>query len=218
MQADENTYKGIELDESVPFEGNELDDSTSPSGSERVDDATEAADRPEDTVSTHPAEEETDSQVEQDIPAGAAAPGNRRKVLFTATAGLCTLALGAAMYATVFRPTKTVAPATAPLPAAMAVHPSLNLDNFLIPFHKENSHYISLSISLESAERAVMDELKKKKEILRGRIYDRLKAYAEGDGGHPTLATTKEMVSDSINAWLSAGRVDAVYITRFIIK
>ena len=88
----------------------------------------------------------------------------------------------------------------------------------MIPFHRENNHYISLSISLESADGTVLHELKEKQEIFRGRLYDMLKTYAEQAAGYPTLAVTKEMVGDSINAWLSAGRVDGVYITRFIIK
>ena len=122
------------------------------------------------------------------------------------------------MYGIFFRTTEPPAPAAAPTAIAIPEISSQEFEDFVIPFHRENNHYISLSISLESADRMVLNELKNKEEILRGRIYDLLKAHAQEAAGHPSLAATKEMVADSINAWLSAGRVDGVYITRFIIK
>ena len=252
MQADDNTYTGIELDESVPhesdeqdesvsfegdeqdesvsfegneldesasFEGNELDEETPLSGSELTDDASReeggleellGADPVEAEVATEPEEKEAETQT--------SVPGSRKKMLVTAAAGLCSLALGAAMYGIFFTTKEPAAPAATPPAIAIPEISSQDFEDFVIPFHRENNHYISLSISLESADRVVLNELKNKKEILRGRIYDLLKAHAELAAGHPSLAAAKEMVADSINTWLSAGRVDGVYITRFVIK
>ena len=132
--------------------------------------------------------------------------------------GRCALAFGAAMYGAVFRPAKTADTVTEAIPIAVPTYPSQDLENFVIPFDREDNDYMSLSISLRSTDGAVLNELGRKKEILRGRLYDLLKAHADQATGHPTLAGIKEIVYNGVNAWLSAGRVEGVYITQFIIK
>jgi len=220
-ELDEDTQAdaaGIELDESIPVEGNGSAEAAPFNGSELDDDVPEATDGTEDPIPADPTENEAaDEQADQDAVAETPVSGNRKKMLIGATAGLCTLALGAAaMYGTLLRPVETAAPPSTPI--AITTKSTQDFEDFVIPFHRESNHYISLSISLESADGAVLHELKKKEAIFRGRIYDLLKAYAEQAAGHPSLAVAKEMVSDSINVWLSAGHVDGVYITRFVIK
>ena len=232
MQADDQTFTGIELDESVAFEGDELDEGRSFSGSELDDEAPAEVDRDDAPVEADPTEspkaadplpeDNADGREDPGDAADKARPGSRKKALFTAAAGLCTLALGAAVVWTVLKPANTVAPAPVrvSVPAALprAANASLDFEDFVIPFHQGNSHYISLSISLRSADRAVMDELNNNQAVFRGRIYDLLKAHVQGDGGHPTLAATKEMIAREVNEWLTAGKTDGVYITLFIIQ
>jgi len=219
-ELDEDTQKdaaGIELDASIPVDGNGSAEAAPFNGSELDDDVPEAADGKEAPIPADPTEDEAaDDQADQDSAAETAVSGNRKKMILAATAGLCTLALGAAMYGMLAKPVETAAPPTPTM--AIATKSSLDFEDFVIPFHRENNHYISLSISLESTDGTVLHELKEKEEIFRGRIYDLLKAHADQAAGHPSLAVTKEMVAGSINAWLSAGRVDGVYITRFVIN
>jgi flagellar FliL protein len=219
-ELDEDTQAGavgIELDDAIPAEGNQMEEGTPFSGSELDDDVPEGAEGKEDPIPADPSEDKAaDDQADQGTAAETPVSGNRRKLIIAATAGLCTLALGAAMYGTLVRPVETAAPPTTP--TAIAAKSSQDFEGFVIPFHRENKHYLSISISLESADGTVLHELKEKEAIIRGRLYDLLKAYAEQAAGYPSLAATKEMVAGSINAWLSAGRVDGVYITRFVIN
>ena len=208
---------GIELDELTPIEGDKLDEATPFSGSELDDDAQEQMDGREDPISANSKEDDEADNREAPVAATETAiPGLRKKALLLAAAGLCMIVLGVAMYGTVFRPEKKATPKTVAI--AIPRNPSLNFDDFVIPFLRESNHYISLSISLRSANGAVLNELNLKKEIFRGRIYDLIKAHVDQAAGHPSLAATKQMIADSINAWLTAGRVDGVYITRFIIR
>ena len=149
-----------------------------------------------------------------------AALGRRKKVVFSAVAGLCALALGALMHGMMLKPAKTAAPASAPKaePVPIKIYHFLPSDDFVIPFQRESNHYMSLSLSLRSADGAAMNELNTNREMYRGIIYDLLKANADKAVGHPSLAATEERLADNLNTWLTSGRIDEVYITRFVIK
>ena len=75
MQADDQTFTGIELDESVAFEGDELDEGRSFSGSELDDDAPAEADR--DDVPAEADRDDVPAEADRDdAPAEADPPEN----------------------------------------------------------------------------------------------------------------------------------------------
>lgn len=194
MHASKNKFTGDELDDLLPDEAGE------PQGS------------PSEGL---PEELSADTREEGQIIVVETAPGRKKKIIFPTLAGLCALTVGATLYGTILAPEKNAAPGAAPV--VMKTDASLDFESFVIPFHQENSHYVSLSISFRAVEKAVLAELRQKKEIFRGRIYDLLEAHAARRTGTLSPGVIKEIVADSVNQWLSAGSVDGVYITHFII-
>jgi flagellar basal body-associated protein FliL len=237
MQADDKTFTGVEAEgaasfaddqpeDSISLEGDQPEDATAFLGDE-LDDAAafgsyELDDAPpREAVEPQNRPPGAPAQVEK-MPGseGQAAQGRRKKVVFCAAAGLCALALGALMYGMILKPAKPAASASAPTtePIPIKIHHFLPFDDFVIPFQRESNHYLSLSLSLRSADEAALNELNMNKGMYRGIIYDLLKANADQVVGHPSLAAIGERLADNLNAWLTAGRVDEVYITRFVIK
>jgi len=201
MRANENKLMNDELDDSTPFEGDELDDS-------RPDEAGDSQDTRSEDVAL-------DDPVQGQVVVVETAPGGKKKIIFRTLAGLCALTVGATLYGTIFSPEKNAAPGVSPV--VMKTNASLDFESFVIPFHHENSHYVSFSISFRATEKLVLAELRQKREIFRGRIYDRLKALAARRASTLSPGVIKEIVADSVNEWLSAGNVEGVYIINFIV-
>ena len=216
MQASKNEIMGDEIDESAPFEGDELDGSASFEGDELDDLLPDEAGEPQGSTSEdRPEALAADNREGDQVIIVEIAPGRKKKIIFSMLAGLCALTVGATLYGTVLAPKKNAAPGA--IPVVMKTDAPLDFESFVIPFHQENSHYVSFSISFRAAEKAVLAELRQKKEIFRGRIYDLLEAYAARRTGPLSPGVIKEIVADSVNAWLSVGSVDGVYITHFIV-
>jgi len=216
MRVNENEFMGDELDDSTPFEGDELDDSASFEGDELDDSLSDEGGEPQSSTSEDlPEDIAADNREQDQVIVVEIAPGRKKKVIFSTLAGLCALTVGATIYGMVRAPEKNAAPGAAPV--VMKTDAALDFESFVIPFHQENSHYVSFSISFRAAEKAVLAELRRKREIFRGRIYDLLLAHAARRTGTLSPGVIKEVVADSVNEWLSAGSVDGVYITHFIV-
>ncbi|GAG19995.1 unnamed protein product, partial [marine sediment metagenome] len=89
--------------------------------------------------------------------------------------------------------------------------------SFVIPL-KENREftYISLSISFSVPNIELKREMIEKKGRLRGIIYDMLREEMNKVKEIPPLEKLKESITRGVNAALSAGKVNKVYITNFL--
>ena len=89
--------------------------------------------------------------------------------------------------------------------------------SFVIP-SKENRGftYISLSISFNVPNKELKREMIEKKGQLRGIIYDILREEIHKAKEIPSLKKLKEFIIRGVNIALSTGKVNEVYITKFL--
>jgi flagellar basal body-associated protein FliL len=89
--------------------------------------------------------------------------------------------------------------------------------SFVIPF-RENKRfsYISLSIYFNLPNKELMREMIEKKGELRGIIYDILRQEINKLKEVPSLEELKGFIIRGVNTALSAGKVNEVYITKFL--
>jgi flagellar basal body-associated protein FliL len=89
--------------------------------------------------------------------------------------------------------------------------------SFVIPF-RENKRfsYISLSIYFNLPNKELMREMIEKKGELRGIIYDILRMEINKLKEVPSLEELKGFIIREVNTALSAGKVNEVYITKFL--
>ena len=89
--------------------------------------------------------------------------------------------------------------------------------SFVIPF-KENKRftYISLSIYFNLPNKELMREMIEEKSELRGIIYDILRQEINKLKEVPSLEELKGFIIRGVNTALSAGKVNEVYITKFL--
>jgi flagellar basal body-associated protein FliL len=89
--------------------------------------------------------------------------------------------------------------------------------SFVIPL-KENRKfsYISLSIYFNLPNKEVMGEMIEKKGELRGIIYDILRAEINKTEEVPSMPELKGFIVRGVNAALSAGKVNEIYIIKYL--
>ena len=93
----------------------------------------------------------------------------------------------------------------------------LIFSSFVIPFEENRRFtYISLSIYFNLPNNELKGEMMEKKGELRGMIYQILKEEINKTEEVPSLEKLKAFVIEGVNAALSAGKVNEVYITRFL--
>jgi len=89
--------------------------------------------------------------------------------------------------------------------------------SFVIPLkERKRFTYISLSISLNVPNKELRQEIIAKKEQLRGIMYDILREEINRIEEIPPLEKIKEFLTRRVNMALSAGKVNEVYITKFL--
>ena len=89
--------------------------------------------------------------------------------------------------------------------------------SFVIPFHENMGFaYISFSISFNVPNKELRREMMGGKGRLRGVIYDIVKQEINRIKEVPSLEVLKEVILRGVNTVLSSGRVDEVYITKFM--
>ncbi len=89
--------------------------------------------------------------------------------------------------------------------------------SFVIPLkEKKGFTYISLSISLNVPNKELREEIIAKKEQLRGIIYDILREEINKTEEIPPLEKIKGFLTTRVNMALSAGKVNEIYITKFL--
>jgi flagellar basal body-associated protein FliL len=89
--------------------------------------------------------------------------------------------------------------------------------SFVIPF-KENRKftYISLSIYFNLPNKEIMGEMIEKKGEFRGIIYDILREEINKTEEVPSMPELKGFIVRGVNAALSAGKVNEIYITKYL--
>ena len=89
--------------------------------------------------------------------------------------------------------------------------------SFVIPL-KENKKftYISLSIYFNLPNKEIMGEMIEKKGELRGIIYDILREEINKTEEVPSMPELKGFIVRGVNAALSAGKVNEIYITKYL--
>ena len=93
----------------------------------------------------------------------------------------------------------------------------LLFNSFVIPLNEKiGLTYISLNISFNVPNKVVRQEIIEKKEQLRGIMYDILREEINRREKIPPLKTIKGFLINRINMALSAGKVNEVYITKFL--
>ena len=89
--------------------------------------------------------------------------------------------------------------------------------SFVIPLkEKKDLTYISLSISFNVPNKELRQEIIEKKELLRGIMYDILREEINRIEEIPPLEKIKCFLTKRVNMALSAGKVNEVYITKFL--
>ena len=90
--------------------------------------------------------------------------------------------------------------------------------SFVIPLIKENRKftYISLSIYFNLPNKEIMGEMIEKKGELRGIIYDILREEINKTEEVPSMPELKGFIVRGVNAALSAGKVNEIYITKYL--
>ena len=89
--------------------------------------------------------------------------------------------------------------------------------SFVIPLEeKKGLTYISLSISFNVPNKELRQEIVAKKEQLRFIMYDILREEINKIEEIPPLQTIKSFLTRRVNMALSAGKVNKVYITKFL--
>ncbi len=90
-------------------------------------------------------------------------------------------------------------------------------DSFVIPLEDNKKFtYISLSISFNVPNKELKREMMEKKDQLRGIIYDILREEIHKAKEIPSLKKLKEFIIRGVNIALSTGKVNEVYITKFL--
>lgn len=93
----------------------------------------------------------------------------------------------------------------------------LAFHSFVIPLkEKRGLTYISLSISFNVPNKELRQEIIEKKKQLRGIIYDILHEEINRREEIPSLKKIKGFLTKIVNRVLSAGKVNEVYITKFL--
>jgi len=94
---------------------------------------------------------------------------------------------------------------------------SINFNSFIIPYYQYSKYtYISLSISLALPNKELKQEMIRRKDQLRGIIYDILKEEVNKSKEVPSLEILKELITIGFNQALLNGEVDDIYITDFL--
>ena len=89
--------------------------------------------------------------------------------------------------------------------------------SFVIPLkEKKGFTYISLSISFNVPNKELKREIIAKKEQLRGSMYDILRKEINRIEEIPPLEKIKGFLSKRVNMALSGGKVNEIYITKFL--
>jgi flagellar basal body-associated protein FliL len=93
----------------------------------------------------------------------------------------------------------------------------LTLDSFVIPAEENmDVTYVFLSISIELPNKEVKWEVTEKERSLRGIIYDTLVREIANRKEIPPLERFKEIIARGVNGALSTGRVNQVFIGKFL--
>jgi len=88
--------------------------------------------------------------------------------------------------------------------------------SFVIPLKKKGFTYIYLSISFNVPNKELREEIIAKKEQLRGVIYDILREEINKTEEMPPLEKIKSFLTRRVNMALSVGKVNEIYITKFL--
>jgi flagellar basal body-associated protein FliL len=93
----------------------------------------------------------------------------------------------------------------------------LVFDPFVIPFKGGGEYtYLLLSISLKLPNKQLKREITEVKEQIRGILYDALKEEINKTEDIPSVQELKDFLSEGLDVVLNKGKVDDVYITKFL--
>ena len=94
---------------------------------------------------------------------------------------------------------------------------SVDFDSFIIPHNEYSKYtYISLSISFVLPNKELKQEMIRRKNQLRGIIYEILKEKVNKSKEVPSLEMLKEFITIGANQVLLNGEVGEIYITDFL--
>ena len=172
------------------FNGNELDDT----------DVEE--------VSTTDTEADSVNSVPQE-------PKKRNRLLLTCILTVFVLVISAIFIVKPFQGKKNI---TEVVPEAIPEVQLIKFDSFVIPYKgRKNYSYISLSASFYLQQEPVRLEIDEKRHLLRGTIYELIRKQTQKTGWDPSLQKLKNLILKAVNRELSAGKVDELYITHYLV-
>ncbi len=141
------------------------------------------------------------------------------KTLFIFMTGLCLLAIfgGIYLYITVSTRHSSEKEDRQTVRLPVQTDQSLYFDSFIIPTEEIGEFtYISFSLTLKMTNRVLEKERVKRKNQLRGIIYDNLRNKIDEEKVVPTIEQIKRFITGTVNGALSTELVDDAYVTDFL--
>jgi flagellar basal body-associated protein FliL len=94
---------------------------------------------------------------------------------------------------------------------------TITFDSFIVPFRENKKFtYISLSIVFRLPNKEIRREISRKREYLRGILYDMFTEEINRVNNIPPIDHLKESIIRTVNRALSTGAVKEVFITQFL--
>jgi flagellar basal body-associated protein FliL len=94
---------------------------------------------------------------------------------------------------------------------------SVTFDSFIVPFKKNTRFtYISLSIVISLPNNEVRNEMTRKRDRIRGILYDMFIEEVNRENKIPPIDHLKKSIIRTVNRVLSVGVVKEVFVTQFL--
>ena len=140
----------------------------------------------------------------------------KKRLVLLGVIGLCLIAVTSYIYLTRLFVQREKQPKI--MPILTPDIQTLKFHPFVIPLKNDKKYsYMYLSISFIFPEKEIKEEMLKKKYLLRNIIYDLLSEHANQIEWVPALDQLKLLVVKGINDTLSSGKINDLYITRFLM-
>lgn len=208
-------------DETADLSGDELDDIIAAGASDQ-DDAEAEGTANDETVDLSGDElDETVTEVvpvQDDVGTGSSRKESRVKrgrwgIL---AAGLCLGGLGVSIVLW-HGPEKQANDSPITYRQAISTIEPLRLEGFVVPLSNGQAFsYLSVSMVLKIQQGVSPEEIREKKHVLRGIIYDILRDETRKTGTLPSLERLKGLIVNGVNRVLSTGGVNDVYVNQYL--
>ena len=145
-------------------------------------------------------------------------PARRKRRRFLWLGGLLAVVLMAAVGGYFLTRAVSQKPSTSSVIADSVREKPVHLAAFIIPFTEGGTFsYIHIGVSFGVDGDDIRQELNRKKNILRGKIYDQLRAETVQNDRIPSLEYLKKKILNVVRDTMGQGETDKIYITHFLI-